>query len=46
MNSEITVTSTCEEIGDRKVIVQMVMESQGEVRAKARMVAVGVKDNM
>lgn len=46
MDSEITVTSTCEEIGDRKVVVQMVMESKGEVRAKARMVAVGVKDNM
>lgn len=46
MDKEVTVTATAEEIGERKVIVNMVMEADGEVRAKARMVAVGVKDNM
>jgi len=46
MDKEITVTAKAEEIGDRKVIVDMVMECEGEVRAKAKMIAVGVKDNM
>ena len=46
MNSEVKVTATAEEIGDRKVIVDMVLEAGGEVRAKAKMVAVAVKDNM
>lgn len=46
MNEEITVISTLQEITDRKVIVDMVLEAGGEVRAKAKMVAVGVKDNM
>ncbi len=46
MNEEITVRSRAEEIGERKVIVTMEMEAAGELRAKARMVAVGVKDNM
>lgn len=46
INEEITVTSTLEEMGERKAIVNMVMEAQGEVRAKARIVAVGVKDYM
>lgn len=46
MDKEITVTATAEEIGDRKVIVNMIMEADGEVRAKAKMIAVGVKDNM
>lgn len=46
MNEEITVTSSLEELGERKVIVNMIMEAAGEVRAKARMVAVGVKDHM
>lgn len=46
MNQWITITATPEEIGEKKVIVQMVMEADGMVRAKARMVAVGVKDNM
>ena len=45
-DKEVTVTATAEEIGERKVIVNMVMEADGEVRAKAKMVAVGVKDNM
>lgn len=46
MNTLITVTATAEEIGERKVIVNMVMEAGGEVRARAKMVAVGVKDTM
>lgn len=46
MDKMITVTSRAEEIGERKVIVTMEMVSDGVLRAKARMVAVGVKDNM
>ncbi|MCR5329709.1 MAG: thioesterase family protein [Lachnospiraceae bacterium] len=46
MNSEITVISQVEEIGERKVIVDMTMEADGIIRARARMVAVAVKDNM
>lgn len=46
MNEVVKVTTTLEELGERKVIVNMVMEAAGEVRAKARMVAVGIKDHM
>lgn len=46
MDQEITVTAQAEEIGARKVIVTMELEAGGIVRAKARMVAVGVKDDM
>ncbi len=46
MNSEITVISQAEEIGERKVIVDMTMEADGIVRPRARMVAVAAKDNM
>ena len=46
MNEEITVISVAEEVGERKVIVNMEMEAGGVIRAKARMVAVGVKDTM
>ncbi|MCR4671727.1 MAG: thioesterase [Lachnospiraceae bacterium] len=46
MDSEITVTARPEEIGERKVIVAMEMEAGGVTRARARMVAVGVKDDM
>lgn len=46
MGKEITVTAKAEEIGERKIILNMVMESDGKVRAKAKMVAVRVKDNM
>ncbi|MDD7306478.1 MAG: hotdog domain-containing protein [Peptoniphilaceae bacterium] len=46
MNEEITIKARASEITDRKVIVNMVLEAKGQVRAKARMVAVGVKDNM
>ncbi len=46
MGKVITVKSKPEEIGERKIIVSMEMEVDGVVRAKAKMVAVGVKDNM
>lgn len=46
MDTDLIVRSTVEEITERKVIVKMVLEAKGEVRAEARMVAVGVKDNM
>lgn len=46
VNEEVTVVSEAEEIGERKVIVTMEMEAAGEVRARARMVAVGVKNTM
>ena len=46
MDTEITVVSNLEEIGERKVIVNMEMKADGVIRAKARMVAVEVKDDM
>ncbi|MCF0229455.1 MAG: thioesterase [Parasporobacterium sp.] len=46
MGTPVNVTAEAEEIGERKVIVSMVMEAGGEVRARARMVAVKVKDHM
>jgi len=46
INKEITATSTVEEIGERKVIVNMEMEVGGVVHAKARMVTVNAKDDM
>ncbi len=46
MDEELTITATAEEIGERKVIVLMELEANGELRAKARMVAVKAKDTM
>ena len=46
MNEEITVISEIEELTDRKAIVTMTMQVAGELRAMAKIVAVGVKDNM
>ncbi len=46
MNEEITVTSKLENLDDRKAIVNMEMESGGIIRARAKIIAVGVKDNM
>ncbi|MGI6478225.1 MAG: PaaI family thioesterase [Salinivirgaceae bacterium] len=46
MNEEITVTSTVEEIEERKAIVNMEMEVGGVAHAKARMIAVAAKDDM
>lgn len=42
----VTVKSVAEEIGERKIIVSMKMEADGETKAKARMVAVRIKDDM
>lgn len=46
IDDEIIVTSTLEELGARKTIVNMEMTVAGKVRAKAKMVAVAVKDTM
>ena len=46
MNSSVTIRAAAEEIGERKVVVAMEMEAAGELRAKAKMVAVAVKDTM
>ena len=46
MDGEILVRSSLEELGERKAIIRMEMEVEGQVRARARMVAVGVKDDM
>lgn len=46
MGEEITVIARANEIGDRKVIVDMEMYALNELCAKARMVAVAVKDSM
>lgn len=46
MDEEILVISELEEIGQRKAIVNMTMQAKGEVRAKAKIIAVAVKDNM
>ncbi|MBL7575432.1 Thioesterase superfamily protein [Peptoniphilus asaccharolyticus DSM 20463] len=46
MEEVITVTARAEELGERKAIIVMEMEAKGEIRAKAKMVAVSVKDNM
>ena len=46
MGKEVTVTAVADEIGERKVIVEMTLEAAGELRARARMVAVAVKDDM
>ena len=46
IEGEIVVTSTLEELGERKAIIAMEMTVATKVRAKARMVAVAVKDHM
>jgi thioesterase superfamily protein len=46
IDDEIIVTSTLEELEARKAIVNMEMTVAGKVRAKAKMVAVAVKDTM
>lgn len=46
MGEVVTVTSEIEELGERKAIVVMEMVAQGEIRARAKMVAVKVKDTM
>ena len=46
IEDEIVVTSTLEELGERKAIIAMKMTVATKVRAKAKMVAVAVKDHM
>ena len=46
IEDEIVVTSTLEELGERKAIIAMEMTVATKVRAKAKMVAVAVKDHM
>ncbi|PIE78894.1 MAG: thioesterase [Candidatus Delongbacteria bacterium] len=46
MGKTVTVTSMPEEIGERKIVLNMKMEVDGVTCAKAKMVAVGVKDSM
>lgn len=46
MNEEVVIKSVLEELGERKAIINMTLEAKGEIRAKARMVAVAVKDDM
>lgn len=46
IEDEIVVTSTLEELGERKAIISMEMTVATKVRAKAKMVAVAVKDHM
>ena len=46
IEDEIVVTSTLEKLGERKAIIAMEMTVATKVRAKAKMVAVAVKDHM
>ena len=46
IDDEIVVSSTLEEVGERKAIISMEMTVATKVRAKAKMVAVAVKDHM
>ena len=43
MNEEVEIVSSLEELGERKAVVNMVLKCKGEVRAKAKMVAVAVR---
>ena len=46
MDEEVEVEASLEKLGERKAVVNMVLTCKDEVRAKAKMVAVAVKDNM
>ncbi|MDO5037789.1 MAG: thioesterase [Tissierellia bacterium] len=46
MDQEVLVVAKALEMTERKVMVSMVLEAAGEVRAQAKMVAVAVKDHM
>jgi len=46
MNTELTVCSTLEELTDRKAIIRTTLEFDGEVGAKAKVIAVKAKKNM
>ena len=44
MDEEIIIRSNLAELGERKAIIEMTLEAKGEIRAKAKMVAVKIKD--
>ena len=44
MDEEIIIRSSLAELGERKAIIEMTLEAKGEVRSKAKMVAVKIKD--
>ena len=46
MDEEVEVEASLEELGERKAVVNMVLTCKDEVRAKAKIVAVAIKDNM
>ena len=46
MDEEVEVEASLEELGERKAVVNMVLTCKDEVRAKAKIVAVAVKDNI
>lgn len=46
MAETVRIIAEPDEIGERKVIVNMKMYAKDELRAEAKMVAVAVKDNM
>ena len=46
MNEEILVLAKLSELGERKAVIEMEMIAKKELRAKAKMIAVKVKDNM
>jgi len=46
MGKLIRVTASAEEITERKVIVNMEMEADGKIRAKSKLIAVAIKDDM
>lgn len=46
MDKPLTISSSLEELTDRKALVRLTLESEGMVRATAKMVAVKSKDEM
>lgn len=46
MNEEILVLAKLSELGERKAVIEMEMIAKKDLRAKAKMIAVKVKDNM
>lgn len=46
MDKPLTISSSLEELTDRKALVRLTLEAEGMVRATAKMVAVKAKDDM
>ena len=46
MNKEITVTSSLEELSQKKAFINMNMKVNGDTKARAKIIAVCIKDNM